>query len=170
LRAATPTSGEITLRNISGTPCIGVRSGQCLLDAAQDRKDMALRSSSWTAACAAALAAACLSTGPTRADEPARNDYPTYARVQYVQDCAARAGGSQADLYKCACVIDKLAEHLTYDEFVEASTFAHYSTLPGEAGGIFRDPPEAKSESKRYRTLEADAYRACGLKPASTGR
>jgi len=131
---------------------------------------MASRSSSWTAACALALATSCLSTGSVRADEPARNDYPTYARVQYVQDCAARAGGSQADVYKCSCVIDKRAEHLTYDEFVEASTFAHYATLPGEAGGIFRDPPDAKSESKRYRTLEADAYRSCGLKPTPAGR
>jgi hypothetical protein len=130
---------------------------------------MASRSSSWTAA-SAALAATCLSMGSTWADEPVRNDYPTYARVQYVQDCAARAGGSQADVYKCSCVIDKFAEHLTYDEFVEASTFAHYATLPGEGGGIFRDPPEAKSESKRYRALEADAYRACGLKLPSTGR
>jgi hypothetical protein len=127
---------------------------------------MALRSPSWTAACAA-VAVTCLRTGSAWADEPARNDYPTYARVQYVQDCAARAGGSQADVYKCSCVIDKLAEHLTYDEFVEASTFAHYSTLPGEAGGIFRDPPEAKSQSRRYRSLETDAYHACGLKPAS---
>ncbi len=130
---------------------------------------MASRSPSWAAVCSA-LAATCLSTGPARGDEPARNDYPTYARVQYVQDCAARAGGSQADVYKCSCVIDKFAEHLTYDEFVEASTFAHYSTLPGEGGAIFRDPPEAKSESKRYRTLEADAYRACGLKLAPASR
>ena len=130
---------------------------------------MASRSSSWTVA-SVALAATCLSMGSARADEPVRNDYPTYARVQYVQDCAARAGGSQADVYKCSCVIDKLAEHLTYDEFVEAATFAHYSTLPGEGGGIFRDPPEAKSETKHYRTLETDAYRACGLKTPSTSR
>ncbi len=124
---------------------------------------MALRSSSWTAALGA-LVATCLSAAPARADAPARNDYPTYARVQFVQDCAARAGGSQADVYKCSCVIDNLAEHLTFDEFVEASTFAHYATLPGEGGGIFRDPPQAKDQSKRYRTLESDAYRACGLK------
>ena len=125
---------------------------------------MAPHSSSWTATLAA-LAATCLSAAPARGDEPTRNDYPTYARVQYVQDCAARAGGSQADVYKCSCVIDNLAEHLTYDEFVEASTFAHYATLPGEGGGIFRDPQQAKDESKRYRTLESAAYHACGLQP-----
>jgi hypothetical protein len=124
---------------------------------------MALRSSSWTAALGATLV--CLCAAPARSDEaPTRNDYPTYARVQFVQDCAARAGGSEANVYKCSCVIDKLAEYLTYDEFVEASTFAHYSTLPGEGGGIFRDPPQAKHESARYRTLESEAYRACGLR------
>jgi hypothetical protein len=99
------------------------------------------------------------------------NDYPTYARVQYVQECMARGGGGLADLYKCSCVIDRLAEHLTYDDFVEASTFARYATLPGEGGGIFRDPERAKEQAKLYRTLEADAYRGCGLKPpAGAGR
>jgi hypothetical protein len=130
---------------------------------------MATRSSSCTATLAA-MVATCLSIGSARSDEPVRNDYPTYARVQFVQDCAARAGGSQADVYKCSCVIDKLAEHLTYDEFVEAATFAHYATLPGEGGGIFRDPPQAKDQTKRYRTLEAAAYRACGLKVSAAGR
>jgi hypothetical protein len=118
-------------------------------------------------------AAACWCTAAALADDasaqPHRNDYPTYARVQYVQDCAFRAGGSQADLYKCSCVIDKLAEHLTYDQFVEASTFSHYSTLPGEGGAEFRDPDHAKEQAKLYRTLESDAYRSCGLKvPAPT--
>ncbi len=127
---------------------------------------MALRSPSWTVALAA-LAGSCLSAAPALGDAAARNDYPTYARVQFVQDCAARAGGSEADVYKCSCVIDNLAEHLTFDEFVEASTFAHYATLPGEGGGIFRDPDHAKEQSKRYRALEADAYHACGLKPAA---
>jgi len=56
---------------------------------------------------------------------------------------------------------------LTYDDYVEAATFAHYSTLPGEGGGIFRDPAVAKQKAKLYRTLEADAYKACGLAPAT---
>lgn len=130
---------------------------------------MGSRSASWTGALAA-VAAACLTSGSAGADGPTRNDYPTYARVQYVQDCAARAGGSQADVYKCSCIIDKIAEHLTYDDFVEESTFAHYSTLPGEGGGIFRDPKEAKDDTKHYKSLEADAYRACGLKQPAPPR
>jgi hypothetical protein len=111
------------------------------------------------------LSALCWCGGAALADE-ARNDYPTVARVEYVQECIARNGGNLADLYKCSCVIDRFATALTYDEFVEASTFAKYSTLPGEGGGIFRDPDRARERAKTYRSLEAEAYRACGLKPA----
>jgi hypothetical protein len=74
-----------------------------------------------------------------------------------------RTGGKLENLYKCSCVIDRLAEKLTYDDYVEASTFAHYSSLPGEGGGIFRDPDRAKERAKLYRTLESAAYKTCGL-------
>jgi hypothetical protein len=99
-----------------------------------------------------------------------RNDFPTSARVEYVQECIAKNGGNLSDLYKCSCAIDRMAEHFTYDDFVEAQTFAHYSTLGGEGGGIFRDPDRAKERAKLFRTVEADAYRACGLKAATPGR
>jgi hypothetical protein len=104
-----------------------------------------------------------------KADVP-RNDYPTSARVEYVQECIAQNGGNLADLYKCSCAIDRMADRLTYDDFVEAQTFAHYSTLGGEGGGIFRDPDRAKERAKLYRTVEAEAYRACGLKATTPGR
>jgi hypothetical protein len=115
----------------------------------------------------AALLALCWCAFPAHSD-PLPNDYPTSARVEFVQDCMARSGGNLADLYKCSCVIDKLAAHLSYDDYVEASTFAHYSTLGGEGGGEFRDPEHAKERAKLYRTLEADAYHSCGLKPLGT--
>ena|SRR5579872_1490296 len=102
--------------------------------------------------------------------DPLPNDYPTSARVEFVQDCMGRNGGNLADLYKCSCVIDKIAQHLSYDDYVEASTFAHYSTLPGEGGGIFRDPDRAKERAKLFRTVESNAYQACGLKPLATDR
>ena len=104
-----------------------------------------------------------------RSDAP-KNDYPTSARVEYVQECIAKSGGSLADLYKCSCAIDRMADHLTYDDFVEASTFARYSTLGGEGGAEFRDPDRAREKAKLYRTLEAEAYRVCGLKAAALGR
>ena len=112
------------------------------------------------------VAAALCWCAPALADPP-RNDYPTTARVEYVQECIAKNGGNLADLYKCSCAIDRIADHLTYDDFVEAGTFARYATLPGEGGGEFRDPDRAKERAKLYRSIEAEAYRSCGLKPAT---
>jgi hypothetical protein len=96
---------------------------------------------------------------------PPAHNYPTQARVEYVNDCVARNGGKLSQVYQCSCVIDDIANTLAYDDFVEVSTFARYATLPGEGGGIFRDSDEAKAKAKRFRELEKNAYRACGLAP-----
>jgi hypothetical protein len=63
-----------------------------------------------------------------------------------------------------------MADHLTYDDFVEASTFARYSTLGGEGGAEFRDPDSGRQKAKLFRSLEAEAYKVCGLKSEALGR
>lgn len=98
----------------------------------------------------------------TGADSPV-HDYPTVARVEYVQECIRQHGGKLENLYQCSCAIDRIANALSYDEFVEASTYAKYSSLPGEGGGIFRDSDQARQMAKRYRETEAEANRSCGL-------
>ena len=85
------------------------------------------------------------------------------ARVEYVNECIGQNGGTLAALYQCSCAIDKLAAQLSYDDFVEAGTYAKYAALPGEGGGIFRDSTEAKDRAKLYRELEGEARRSCGL-------
>lgn len=75
-----------------------------------------------------------------------------------------RSGGSEADLYKCSCAIDRIAARLNYDQFVEASTYAHYATLGGENAGVFRDHPLAQQQAKLMRSIEKAAWRACGLR------
>ena len=104
-----------------------------------------------------------LLAGPAAAAEAPVHDYPTVARVEFVQECISRHGGKLENLYQCSCAIDRIANALSYDEFVEASTYAKYSGLPGEGGGIFRDSDQAKQMAKRYRETEAEAYRTCGL-------
>ena len=101
-------------------------------------------------------------TAVAGADSPV-NDYPTVARVEFVQECIRQHGGKLENLYQCSCAIDRIANTLTYDEFVEASTYAKYASLPGEGGGIFRDSDMARQKAKRYRDTEAEAYRGCGL-------
>jgi hypothetical protein len=97
--------------------------------------------------------ATCGAAGPARGDAPA-HDYPTIARVEYVNECVGKNGGKLAALYQCSCAIDRIANALSYDDFVEASTFAKYATLPGEGGGIFRDSDQARKLAKSFRDLE----------------
>jgi hypothetical protein len=111
----------------------------------------------------ALVGAASLYTGVAAGADSPVNDYPTLARVEFVQDCIGKHGNKLASLYQCSCAIDRIANTLTYDEFVEASTYAKYSGLPGEGGGIFRDSDQARTLAKRYRDTEAEAYRTCGL-------
>jgi hypothetical protein len=115
----------------------------------------------------ALLVTASTAATPLHADTPVSNNFPTLARVEYVQECINRTGGKQTNMYQCVCVVDRIAEAMSYDEFVESSMFAKYSTLPGEGGGLFRDTDEAKQKAKLFRSVEADAFRACNLKPAS---
>lgn len=111
------------------------------------------------------IAAACLCTCSAAISDPPTNDYPTHARVEYVHECIASHGGKLSNLYQCSCVIDRIAEKLGYDDFVEAGTFAKYSGLPGEGGALFRDSDHARAMAKRYRETEAEASRKCGLAP-----
>jgi hypothetical protein len=111
----------------------------------------------------ALLGAAWLCATPIALADSPVHDYPTVARVEFVQDCIAAHGGKLENLYQCSCAIDRIANSLSYDEFVEASTYAKYSSLPGEGGGIFRDSDTAKQMAKRYREIQAEAYRSCGL-------
>jgi hypothetical protein len=96
------------------------------------------------------------------ADAPT-HDYPTHARVEYVQECIATHGGKLSNLYQCSCALDRIAQTLSYDDFVESSKFAKYSSLPGEGGALFRDSDRARAMAKRFRDTEAKALQDCGL-------
>ncbi|WP_042300935.1 hypothetical protein [Paraburkholderia kururiensis] len=94
-------------------------------------------------------------------------DYPTEGRVEYVLSCMDENGHDFVNVYKCSCVIDKMATALPYNDFIDQSTFAKYATLGGEGGAEFR-VDEAKRQTKKFRTLQANAYHACGLGSQTT--
>ncbi len=119
--------------------------------------------------CLCQLVALLLAFDAARAAEPEAvrvplYNYPTVARLEYVNDCMAEDADKLAALYQCACAIDRIADALSYDDFLEASTYAKYATLPGEGGGIFRDSDRARRLAKRYRELESASLRACGMR------
>ncbi len=93
------------------------------------------------------------------------NEYPTQERVEYVLNCIAKHGGlTFINKYACSCKIDKVAEKLTYKEYEEARTFTFMRSTPGEKGGVFRDPSQAKDLRTRLKEAEQRAERLCFVK------
>lgn len=116
----------------------------------------------WSAAVALGVIGLCRADLPQEGS-PGGHDFPTYARVEYVQECMMKNGTQIAYLYKCSCAIDRLAKDLAYDDFVEWGTFARNASLGGERAGVFRDSDEAREKAKQYKALEASAFKSCGL-------
>lgn len=74
----------------------------------------------------------------------AANDFPTQARVEFVLGCMNERGSQSYDtLYPCVCLVDQIAEAMSYAEFAEAQVFSQLRSTPGERGGVFRDPDRA---------------------------
>ncbi len=99
------------------------------------------------------------------------NDFPTQARVEYVLRCMSSHGGQKYEvLYSCICIIDKIAEKIAYDEYVEGDVFAQLRTTPGERGGLFRDPERASLLVKKISNLTEAAKKSCfmGLRSDTT--
>jgi hypothetical protein len=91
------------------------------------------------------------------------HDYPTAGRVEFVLECMQKNAGKQEFLYKCACVIDEIAQKFSYDDFIEASTAARYQSLGGDRGGVFRDPPQTRETAKRYLQIQGEAMKRCNV-------
>jgi hypothetical protein len=80
----------------------------------------------------------------------AANDFPTQARVEFVLGCMTEQGGQSYDnLYKCVCLVDAIAAEMSHDEFAEAQVFSQLRSTPGERGGVFRDPDQARTLSDK---------------------
>jgi hypothetical protein len=89
------------------------------------------------------------------------NDYPTVDRVQYVLECMKNHQGKYEYIYKCSCAIDAIAKSMPYDTYVEAASISRYSGMGGERMGVFRDSDEMRALAKKWKSVEAEANKAC---------
>ncbi len=99
------------------------------------------------------------------------NDFPTLDRVDQVLSCMRGHGGQTLDnLYACSCAVDVVAAALSYDDFVEATTFKGLKAMPGERGGLFRESARGRKLVERLEEAEARAARSCFLEVARSKR
>ena len=93
------------------------------------------------------------------------NDYPTQERVDYVLSCIAKHGGlTYITQYGCGCKADKIAEKMSFADYEQARTYGFLRSTAGEAGGVFRDPKEAKRLKKLIQEAEDYAEKMCFVK------
>lgn len=108
----------------------------------------------------AVAAAAALAVAPS----PARaNDFPTYARVDYVIGCMAANGGSQVAMRRCACAVDAIAGRMPYAEYERAETALRMADPSvGTQGSVFRETPVVRRALEQLRAAQAEANLRCG--------
>lgn len=98
--------------------------------------------------------------------ETTRHDYPTVTRVEYVIVCMRDAPKASPEyMYKCSCVVDKIAEHLDYDEFIKESTTSDAISIGGERGEVMRGLKGGRQVARTFRGIENEARKACFMKP-----
>ncbi|MEO0424591.1 MAG: hypothetical protein AAF184_19795 [Pseudomonadota bacterium] len=116
-------------------------------------------------ATAALLGAALLTVAPAPAGA---NDFPTQTRVEYVLQCIKDYGGeTYKNVYGCVCMIDKIAEQMSFADYDEGTTFGNMRTVPGERSGIFRDNARGRELGKTIEKVREDVADACLMsKPA----
>ena len=110
--------------------------------------------------------AGCTTTSEKQIEETTfDNDFPTQERVDYVLSCIAKHGGlTYITQYGCSCKVDKIAEKISFADYDKARTYGFLRSTPGEAGGVFRDPKEAKRLKKLIQEAEDYAERMCFVK------
>lgn len=95
------------------------------------------------------------------------NDFPTLARVQYVQACQQANPGPLFEMQsKCACALDHVAGQLSHDQYDTLKTVSDALSIGGERGAVLRDNAEVRPMVARLKSTEAQAAQACFLKPA----
>jgi hypothetical protein len=91
------------------------------------------------------------------------NDYPTVDRVQYVEACIRDRPDRQRQemIYKCSCAIDAIAQQMSYEQFVEASTAMYAGQVAGERGAAVRESATGKELGSTFRQAQKEAFRRC---------
>ncbi|WP_207100577.1 hypothetical protein [Paracoccus shandongensis] len=89
------------------------------------------------------------------------NDYPTNARAEYVFACMATNGQSRDMLDRCSCAIDRIAEVLPYDDYVQAETVLRMQQTTGERAGMFKSMAQMTEIVAGLKRAEAEAEILC---------
>ena len=109
----------------------------------------------------AALIAAAAAAPATGALELPENDYPTYARADYVFACMQTNGRTREALEKCSCSIDQIAALLPFEEYEQAETIMAVRQKGGESVTMFNSYAPLLEKVKNLKRAQVEAELRC---------
>ncbi len=89
------------------------------------------------------------------------NDYPTYARADYVFACMQTNGRTREMLEKCSCSIDQIAALLPFKEYEEAETIMSVRQKGGENVTMFNSYAPFLEKVKNLKRAQVEAELRC---------
>src|SRR5690606_20550959 len=89
------------------------------------------------------------------------NDYPTYARADYVFACMQTNGQTRAVLEKCACSIDQIAALLPFEEYEQAETIMAVRQKGGESVTMFNSYAPMIEKVNNLKRAQVEAELRC---------
>jgi hypothetical protein len=89
------------------------------------------------------------------------NDFPTIARVEYVIACLDGRGVDSAELRKCSCVVDTIATHLSYEDFLKAKALSALQQANTPNSEAYQSVRMTKLFLDRYLRAQAFAELGC---------
>jgi hypothetical protein len=89
------------------------------------------------------------------------NDYPTYARADYVFACMQTNGQTRPVLEKCSCSIDQIAALLPFAAYEQAETIMSVRQKGGENVIMFNSYPPFLEMVKNLKRAQVEAELRC---------
>jgi hypothetical protein len=89
------------------------------------------------------------------------NDYPTYARADYVFACMQTNGQTREVLEKCSCSIDQIAALLPYAEYEQAETIMSVRQKGGENVSMFNSYAPLLEKVKNLKRAQVEGELRC---------
>lgn len=107
------------------------------------------------------LCALGLASAAANAYELPANDYPTYARADYVFACMQTNGQTRQVLDKCSCSIDQIAALLPFEEYEQAETIMSVRQKGGENVTMFNSFVPYLEKVKNLKRAQVEAELRC---------
>ena len=89
------------------------------------------------------------------------SDFPTQARVEYVLACIGGREVNSTELRECSCVVDIIAAHLSYEDFLRAKALSALQQTNTPSAEVYQTVTMTRRFLDKYLRAQASAELKC---------